>query len=98
MINFKDAVTLRRCSNYPEELAFVTESPERALILRVSAEIQNPGDPDYKESIVVLLPPDVVVKPGDTIVYAGKSYAVMNLRNCMNLLGEVLAQRLTVAR
>ena len=98
MINFKDAVTLRRCSNYPEELAFVTESPAHALILRVSSEIKNPGDPDYKESLVVLLPPDVEVKPGDTVIYSGKSYAVMDLRGCRNLLGEVLAQRLTVSR
>lgn len=98
MINFKDEVVVRQNSHYPEELAFVTENPVNALIVQKSTESDGTAGTSYEESLVVMLPPDILLEPGDSVILDGKKYEVLSARACMNLLGKLLAWRVSATR
>ena len=98
MINFKDEVVVRQNSHYPEELAFVTENPVDALIVQKAAQSDEDAGAGYEESLVVMLPPDILLEPGDEVILDGKNYEVLSARACMNLLGKLLAWRVSATR
>ena len=95
MFKADTAITIRRAAAAADGERAAIDIPTTAL--RCELDLRGPGSvrPATASGTIFLIPPPELPVPGDTIVCAGRSYAVRSVRICRDLDGRVVAARCT---